>query len=214
MNSDNPIHLPPLDSQRKTGNEPLQSEGMAMGPTLLDFWQWSTSNLVDNTLRGTYAEWLVANALECADGARREWGSYNILSPEGIRVEVKSAAFLQSWAQERLSTITFSIRRAHGWDPATNSWTDHQERDSDVYVFCLLAEKDKQAVDPLNLDQWQFYVAPTSLLDLRLGEQKTLGLSTLADLGLKRLPYSGVAAAVRSAAAGTGAMRPDDRQAQ
>jgi hypothetical protein len=30
-----------------------------------------------------------------------------------------------------------------------------------LYVFCLLAHKDKSTLDPLNMDQWQFFVLAT-----------------------------------------------------
>lgn len=114
--------LPPISTQRKEGSEPVHRSGRPLGPTLLDFWQWSSSNLLDNILRGTLAEWLVACALGCAQGARQEWGSYDLMSPSGIRVEVKSAAYIQSWAQRRYSTITFSVREAYAWDPESNSY--------------------------------------------------------------------------------------------
>ena len=31
-------------------------------------------------------------------------------SPSGVRIEVKSAAYLQTWAYAKLSTISFSVR--------------------------------------------------------------------------------------------------------
>ena len=46
-----------------TGNEPLTENGNRLGPSLIDFWRWSISDLVDNTTRGALAEFIVACAL-------------------------------------------------------------------------------------------------------------------------------------------------------
>jgi hypothetical protein len=36
---------------------------------------------------------------------------------------------------------------------------------ADVYVFCLLHHTDKLTVDPLNLNQWEFYILATKQLE-------------------------------------------------
>lgn len=64
--------------------------------TLLDFWRWSCSDLISNATRGILAEYIIAQALGVAKGIRKEWAPYDLLTPEGIRVEVKSAAYIQS----------------------------------------------------------------------------------------------------------------------
>jgi hypothetical protein len=35
----------------------------------------------------------------------RKWDSYDVLTPGGIKIEVKSCSYVQSWAQSRPSTI-------------------------------------------------------------------------------------------------------------
>lgn len=67
-----------------------------------DFWTFATSNLSTNNVRGYLAEFLVAKAVG-ASGVRVEWDAFDVLTPEGIRVEVKSAGYLQAWSQRRLS---------------------------------------------------------------------------------------------------------------
>jgi hypothetical protein len=42
--------------------------------------------------------------------------AYDLITSTGIRIEVKSSAYLQSWSQKRLSTISFSISPARYWD--------------------------------------------------------------------------------------------------
>ena len=55
-------------------------------------------------------------------------------------------------------------------------------RQADVYVFAVLAHKDKTTVDPLDLSQWEFYVVPTAKLNKQCGDLKRLTLKRLLDL--------------------------------
>ena len=89
--------FPALTVKRKTGDEPFSVNGRPTGFVLLNFWQWLASDLVDNALRGALAEYIVACDLGIADGTRPGWNAYDLITPEGIKVEVKSAAYLQSW---------------------------------------------------------------------------------------------------------------------
>ncbi len=86
-------------AERKTGDEPLHIDGQPLAANVLSFWQWSASDLISNTMRGRLAEYLVACALGVADGVRVEWDAYDLRTPSGIKVEVKSAAYVQSWRQ-------------------------------------------------------------------------------------------------------------------
>ncbi|GAA3904495.1 hypothetical protein GCM10022228_13410 [Halomonas cibimaris] len=167
---------------RKSGHEPITECGRPVGKSLLDFWQWSTSDLVGNAMRGVLAEYLVAVAVKGDSGTRTEWDAYDVKTASGVRVEVKSGAYLQTWAQTKLSTIQFNISPSFGWDSKTEKLGTTQVRQADVYVFCILAHKDKSTVDPLNLDQWEFYVLPTEVLNQQLGKQKSIGLRNLLRL--------------------------------
>ena len=167
--------------------------------TVTGFWQWSSSDLLGNALRGLVAEYLVAEALGGTAQPRVEWDSYDIKTPDGIKVEVKSSAYLQSWKQGNLSALTFSIRETRGWDAATNTSADVSARQADVYVFCVLAHQDKATVDPLNLDQWDFYVLSSREINERLGAQRTAALATLQRIGARKVRYPQVAHTVRLA---------------
>lgn len=77
---------------RMTGDEPLTvgGEPLAGGP-VIDFWQWSMSSLLDNTVRGLFAEYLVARALGVTHaGVRVEWDAVDIVTESGLRVEAVS----------------------------------------------------------------------------------------------------------------------------
>lgn len=64
---------------------------------------------------GMLAEFLVAEALGAATRPRSEWDAYDVVTPDGIRVEVKSSAYVQAWAPARPS----SIRRFGGLNGRT-----------------------------------------------------------------------------------------------
>lgn len=165
---------------RKTGDEPLHINGTPTGTTVKAFWQWTASNLLGNTLRGHFAEFLVASALGTADGTRIEWDSFDVVTQGGLRVEVKSSAYVQAW-RARPSRIAFNIAESKPW-----SWEQNRlgetARNSQLYIFCLFAETDETNADVTNLSQWRFYVVPTRTVTHRLGAQKTIGLTALERL--------------------------------
>jgi hypothetical protein len=167
--------------QPKTGNESLTAGGKETGSRLLDFWKWNSSDMVSNATRGRFAEFIVASALNMdLTIPRDEWSTWDLTSPEGIKIEVKSAAYLQSWSQSSLSKIIFSIRPARAWDGSSGEFATDTRRQSDIYVFCLLKHQDKETLDPLNLDQWEFYVVSTAAIN---GYQRSNSSITLNSLG-------------------------------
>ncbi|NDV12726.1 hypothetical protein [Crenobacter caeni] len=157
--------------------------------SVLDFWKWAYSNLAANNLRGHLAEFIVASDLDVTQQPRIEWDDYDLLTKTGKRVEVKSAAFLQSWNQSKLSTIKFNISPSHPYNNKTGTRSDPVVRNSDVYVFCLLAHKNKQTLNPINLEQWDFYVLSTQTINQRLGPQKTITLNSLLKLKPAKCSY-------------------------
>lgn len=146
-------NLDQISIERKTGAEPLHNNGQKFPTTVLSFWQWSASDLINNAMRGRLAEYLVAFALGVADGVRVEWDAYDVTTSSGLKIEVKSAVYLQSWKQTRPSAITFSIRPTLGWNAETNTYGVERKRQADVYVFALLSHRDKTTLDPLNVAQ-------------------------------------------------------------
>ena len=189
-------------AKQKTGAEPFCDGQEKLPYDVLSFWQWSMSDLLSNVTRGILAEYLVARALGIgAESVRDEWAAFDMLTFDRIKVEVKSTAYLQSWYQTKLSAISFSTPKTRGWDPDTNVQGDVPMRRADVYVFALLAHRDKATVNPVDVAQWQFYVLPTSVLDQRTRSQHSITLPTLERLAGEALSYSQLAGAVRTAAA-------------
>ena len=130
--------LKAIKSIKKSGNEAFHSNGNPTGEKLLSFWQWSSSELVGNVLRSVLAEYIVASDIGCVSELRKEWYAYDLETTEGIKVEVKSSAYLHSWEQDKHSPIKFGIQPTHGWDAKTNTVANEKTRQSDVYVFCVL----------------------------------------------------------------------------
>lgn len=158
--------------------------------SLLDFWRWSGSNLLDNTMRGMLAEYLVAAAIGAQETVRQEWSAWDLTTPSGAKIEVKSAAYLQNWHQEKPSAIRFGIQPTQGWDDATGKYDRELRRQADYYVFCLFTPKKKSAADPLQLEQWTFYPLAARILNQQCKNQKTIGLTRILELGARQHTWS------------------------
>ncbi len=78
----------------KTGSEPFRNGDVLLSQTLLGFWRWAASDLVSNTLRGILAEYIVACALDLPQEVRVEWDAFDLKTAQGLKIEVKSAAYL------------------------------------------------------------------------------------------------------------------------
>jgi len=171
-----------LDVHRHDGHEPFHAGHRMLPFTLLDFWQWSSSDVVGNTMRGILAEYIVGQALNAQgirDGVREEWATFDLTDTNGVPVEVKSAAYIQTWAQKTLSAISFKYPKTYDYDPDTGEQSATKTRHAQVYVFALLKNQDQASIDPLDMDQWEFYVVPTKTLDERQRSQDSITLRSL-----------------------------------
>ena len=181
--------LPRIETATKTGNEPFHADRDNLPQTLLDYWRWAGSDLVSNAQRGILGEFLVGSALKMTDRVRREWDAYDVRTPSGLTVEVKTSAYIQSWAQTDYSRIQFGIAPHKSWDAKENTFDSVSRRSADVYVFSLLAHRDQNSIDPLNVNHWEFYVLATSALDELCGEQMTIRLGPLKALKPEQPTY-------------------------
>lgn len=194
--------FPRLLQKLRSGDERLHFDGEKLEVSVQDFWRWSASDLLSNATRGRFAEFIVALALGISfDKIRDEWGAFDLLTPEGIKVEVKSAAYVQSWHQNKLSTISFRVPKTRAWNAETNIQELEPRRQADVYVFAVLAHIDQTTIDPLNVNQWEFYVLPSTVLDSRTRSQQSITLRTLTDLSGGAVTYQELRKAVLAASA-------------
>lgn len=190
----------------KSGSEPFTTHGGKLAFTLEDFWSWGFSDLLHNVTRGCLAEFVVARALGATNDVRNPWAAYDLDMPmkseKLLKVEVKSAAYLQSWSQDRFSTIQFDVRPTKTLNLNTSKYDGLPIRHADVYVFALLKEKNKATVNPLSTEQWVFYVLPTSRLNNRTRSQSSITFNSFEDeMKVKAVTYAELKQEVLKAAA-------------
>jgi len=113
---------------------------------------------------------------------------YTILFETPPKIEVKSAAYIQLWEQSKLSTVRFSIKQSAYWDSNTNTYSN-KKRHSDLYVFCLLKHKEQETLNPMKMEQWEFYVVETDILNLNYMNNDSISLCSLQKL-TNAIPYS------------------------
>ncbi|WP_301113676.1 hypothetical protein [Microbacterium sp.] len=129
---------------------------------MVDFWRFAMSDLRVNNTRGYLAEFLVARALG-VDAQRVEWDDYDVLW-DGLKIEVKSSAYLQAWAQRGPSQIRFTGLRGRSWGDITAGLAVEKTYKADVYVLSVLSTRDHASYDPLDVNAWQFFVLRREVL--------------------------------------------------
>jgi hypothetical protein len=154
------VWLIPKAAERLSGHESFTGSRL----TVLDFWRWGFSDLRTNVVRGVLAEFLVASAVGDPNPLRSAWDNFDVTTPSGIRVEVKSSAYLQSWNQRRVSAIVFSGLTGRSWSEETAEYGATRELRADVYVFAIHTCREPEQYDPLDLAYWQFHVAAAHAL--------------------------------------------------
>lgn len=133
--------------------------------------------------RGVLAEYLVADALGLILDVRDPWAGCDLVAANGARIEVRSAAYVQAWAQRRDTAITFSVRASKRWDADKGAYDPDIARNADVYVFALHKERDRTKVEPLDVAQWEYHVLAARSIDERRPDAQSLTLAALGALG-------------------------------
>lgn len=162
-----------------SGNEKFRFNGSDLGLSVIDYWQFQFSNLIDNL--GYVAEFLVAKALAKDEPENcNGWTLFDTMY-RGKRIEVKSTSYWQSWKKSHAISEqrVFSIRKTHV--EYQNSKAD-LARQNDIYIFCIDVGRTKESANPLYLENWQFYVIPTKVIDEKCGDQKTISLNRVREL--------------------------------
>jgi hypothetical protein len=160
-----------------TGHESF----IGIDATVLDFWQWAVSDLRMNTTRSMLAEFFVALAVGSTATKRVEWDNYDILTPEGIKIEVKASGYRQSWGQKKKSVPTFGgfIAREYAWE--TGSYIGEPKVRADVFVFALQTSWEADDYNVLDVDQWEFYIVPANII--RDCNRKSVGMALVRQHG-------------------------------
>ena len=170
-----------------TGSEKFVSNGKELDITVLDFWRFSYSDL-NSDPRDYLAEFLVSKALGINIPYNKEaWTLFDILY-NNTRIEVKCTGYYQTWRTDGkvCGNRCFSIKPAH--DNVKNTF----ERQNDIYVFCLLLGNTREEANPLNLNNWEFYIVPTSVINEKCKDGKSISLNRIKKLGYNALSYSDI----------------------
>jgi hypothetical protein len=144
------------------------------------FWQWAYSDLQQNNIRGILAEFIVAKALNIHLSVRHTWDDYDLETPDGIKIEIKSGAYLQSWTQSELSKIVFTGLCGQVWDAETGRRGGDAQFRANIYIFAVQNAKKHEEFEQLDLSQWEFYVLPQKVLQNRVA--KSMSLTALKKL--------------------------------
>ena len=174
-----------LKNSKKTGEERF----VGMDGSLSEYWSWAHSDIASNTERGRLAEYFVSKAVKAKAPCRVEWDEVDVISEEGIEIEVKTSAYLQTWRQNHFSSIQFDIAPKNTWDRKRNQFSAEKRRNAQVYVFCLFNCKSAENANVMDLNQWEFYVLGTSVLNEKAPKQKMIGLKSLLRIGAKKADF-------------------------
>lgn len=159
--------------------------------SLADFWRWGFSDLCDDDVKGVFAEWLVHKLLETQSPRRISWANSDVMTADGVTLEVKATSYWQSWKwidgtgkqrekplygptdDSRVRFAGLTARNAEG--PANAG--DNRALKSQLYAFAFQHEKDYERWNAMDLSQWEFYVFPAKELPSLGG--RTVKLLTL-----------------------------------
>lgn len=144
-----------------------------------DFWRYMYSNIYENT--GDIAEFLVAMALGKTESFKKYgWTQYD-LDYEGLKIEVKATQYYQPWrADNNVSEMRkFGIGKALTIE---GDRTSPRARNNDIYVFALNEGRIKDNANPLDLNNWRFWVIPTSIFNDSYDNRSTITLDIIKSI--------------------------------
>lgn len=158
---------------------------------IVDFWSWAFGDLCDDDIKGWFAEWMVAKLLGIPSVRRVSWANSDLITSDGVRIEVKSTAYWQSWKlvdefghTRPGPTHKLPEDRAIGFGGlqardarTTSKSSDPPTHKSDLYVFAFQHETNPECWDALDLKQWEFYILPVE--EVRKFATKRIGLIAL-----------------------------------
>ena len=164
--------MTPLSGRNAPSRAPVTAETVK----LRFFHEAFDRPLLDNTMRGLWCEFMVAEALgaDCrAVGfGWHPWdlqiGPATSALPDRIRIQLKNSALLQSWnaASGRLSKPLFNLTWRHRPSYFVRDFPSIPCEDEgflcDLFILCFHGEARIDVADHRDPDQWQFYLLPVT----------------------------------------------------
>lgn len=178
------------------GNEKFEFDGKELDYSFIDFRRFHYSNIYD--IQGRIAEFIVAKALGIDESQNDQYWTLWDLTYRGVRIEVKETSYYHSFNKEgKVSQQrSFGITKANGAYDAEKSGNTEFCRQNDVYIFCLNTGETMEESYPLNLNNWEFYIVPTAVINEKCGKNKTISLSKIKSLGYSAVKYSEIKSAI------------------
>ena len=179
-----------------TGKEAFSFNGETVGFDFLDFWRFHYSNVY--SLHGEIAEFVVSRALGITEAQNNEYWTLWDTTYRNKRIEVKSTAYYHLWntnghvSRQR----SFGITMANGSYDPEKSGNSEFCRQNDIYVFCLNTGDTGESSNPLNLNNWEFYIVPTTVINEKCGNNKTISLGRIKSLGFLAKCYDEIRAEI------------------
>ena len=145
------------------------------GNTVLDFWSWAFSDLVDGNTQDIFGEFIVGAVLGTTENPRIAWDVADHIY-RGRKIKVKTAAYLQHWLQAKPSRIAFPITHTHQREIRTSipGLTLHPK--PEIYVFCVFNVKERNEANALDLAKWLFFPVAAHVIEHKYRRKKTLTL--------------------------------------
>mgnify|MGYP007065997626 CR=1 FL=1 len=113
-------------TKQRTGDELIVFDNMPIGKSLSDYWRWNASDLLNNTLRGSYCEFIVSAALGVdLSGTNDDWTPYDISFPYNWYVMASPA--IKCASRSRVAHIFRHGGRAMEDCPASSSASGQRE---------------------------------------------------------------------------------------
>jgi hypothetical protein len=86
---------------------------------------------------------------------------------------------LQAWAQKQLSDPKVVISEKRSWNLDTGVMEQKPSLNADIYIICYFTSEDHSAADPLDLDQWSFFVLDKKEVSDLIKKSKSISLKAL-----------------------------------
>lgn len=152
---------------------------------ILDFWKSKYSNIYN--MQEVIAEFIVEKALGIDKAQNTDyWTLYDILYRD-YRIEIKETSYYHPWNENG----KVSKQRMFGITKANSNYESNEtenkfERQNDIYVFCLNTGITKETSNPMNLDNWEFYIILTSEINKQCGDNKKISLGRVRKIAEKK----------------------------
>ncbi len=166
------------------GKEKFISQNKDLDFGMLEFWCSKFSNVYN--IQEYIAEFLVEKALGIDKSHNTEyWTLFDILYKD-YRIEIKETGYYHPWNENgKISeSRRFGITKANSKYENKDS-NNLYERQNDIYVFCLNVGKTKETSNPLNIDNWEFYIVPTKTINEVCKNNKSISLNKVKKISEK-----------------------------